>query len=92
MEDVSLSGAFVHTVFHPPLFSHVYVELDRVSAMRGGRQRISAYVVRRTADGIGLEWFEFAPEAIRDWVASAASATAKPWVSQASSCQTVTPA
>lgn len=61
MRDVSTSGAFIETVLLFPLFS-----LLEVTFMAGGSlQSVPAYVVRIDADGVGVEWGTFAPEAIR---------------------------
>jgi hypothetical protein len=57
LKDVSLSGAFVHTRLQVPPWTQIELELS-------GR-RIAAYVVRVAADGLGIEWSEFAPRAIR---------------------------
>jgi hypothetical protein len=59
--NVSISGAFLTTPLPVALFSVLEVSFIGV---RGGRRAstvIEAQVVRKTADGLGLEWCEFAP-------------------------------
>jgi len=71
LRDVSLSGAFVETNLSLPLLARVAVDaqFDR----RAGResQEIQACVIRQEADGLGLEWCEFAPQAVCEWVRGA---------------------
>jgi hypothetical protein len=57
LRDASLSGAFIHTRLQIPAWTHVELEV--------GGTRIGTYVVRVAADGIGVEWSEFAPLPIR---------------------------
>jgi len=59
--NVSISGAFLTTPLPVALFSVIEVSFISV---RGGRRAstvIEAQVVRKTAEGLGLEWCEFAP-------------------------------
>jgi hypothetical protein len=65
LENVSSSGAFVRTEGPRPPRGPVDVILQERGF--GGMQsvRLAAYVVRQTETGIGLEWSEFAPRAIR---------------------------
>jgi hypothetical protein len=55
MVNVSLSGAYVETAVDLPLFSPVAIE-----KLCGGGRGISlrACVVRKDADGVGIEWCE----------------------------------
>jgi hypothetical protein len=65
LENVSASGAFVRTVGRGPPRGPVEVMLVSV----GGRThsvRLPAYVVRETETGVGIEWCEFAPRAVRE--------------------------
>lgn len=64
MRDISVSGAFIATPLPPPVFSQVHVELMLTYENRQERYELPAYVVRHTADGIGIEWAELAPAAI----------------------------
>src|SRR5262249_18009979 len=58
LKDASLSGAFIHTRLLVAPWLQVELELLGI--------RIEAYVVRTAADGLGIEWTEFAPPVIRE--------------------------
>jgi hypothetical protein len=58
LRDVSSSGGFIHTVLQVPELCSV--RLDFVSGRAAQRCALAGQVVRRTQDGIGVEWFEFA--------------------------------
>ncbi len=62
--DLSVSGAFIATPLQVPLLSPVNVVFR--SRRYNGRLRESptyvAHVVRREANGFGIEWFDFATE------------------------------
>jgi hypothetical protein len=60
MENVSCSGAFLRCAV--PSAGVVRIRIDLRQGP--GAARLVAYIVRRTADGIGVEWGEFAPEAV----------------------------
>ena len=66
LENVSVSGAFVRTEGFKPPRGPVEVLLTEPISGRGHSVRLAAYVVRETATGVGLEWCEFAPRAIRE--------------------------
>ena len=57
LRDVSISGTFVETALRLPL-------LTRVEIDAGSQRRLSCWVVRRNAIGIGVEWCELAPRAV----------------------------
>ena len=66
ISNLSLSGVFVTMPIPPlPLWTRVAVYLDDAPRGRRTRQALFAYVVRRTEEGVGLEWCQFAPHAIR---------------------------
>jgi hypothetical protein len=66
LRDVSLTGAFIETSLPlPPL---TFLEID-ISIAPGGRRRMSGCVVRRTSDGVGVEWCEPSEEGL-DAIAS----------------------
>lgn len=72
LRNVSSSGAYIETRAAPALDSRVALELEcRLAGARDGRCRISAYVVRRDARGIGVEWCEFAPPPVLTLVTNA---------------------
>lgn len=59
--NASSSGAYVATSTPLPTMTRVQLALGWDSFQRTDRHRITAYVVRSDARGIGLEWQEFAP-------------------------------
>jgi hypothetical protein len=61
MRDVSMSGAFVETSLDLPLFAPVELAVLR---SHGWDIALSGHVVRRDADGVGIEWHEANPGAI----------------------------
>jgi len=67
--NLSLSGVFIAMPIPPlPLWTRVAVYLHAERPRRPRRhvpQPIFAYVVRRTEDGVGLEWCQFAPRSVR---------------------------
>ncbi len=67
--NVSISGAFVVAPLPVSLFSYVEVQF---TAMLNGKRTftcVEGQVVRKDATGFGVEWCEFAPEAVRALVA-----------------------
>jgi hypothetical protein len=62
LADVSISGGLVHTITVPPLLSSVKLEFLDGDEMG---TPIHGHVARRTAQSVGIEWFEFAPELVR---------------------------
>lgn len=66
LENVSSSGAFVRTEGRGPPRGPVEVILRSGDSRRRHSERVPAYVVRETASGVGIEWCEFAPRAVRE--------------------------
>jgi hypothetical protein len=68
ISNVSISGAFVVSPLPVSLFS--YVEIQFTGMVNGKRTTLTVegQVVRKEATGFGLEWCEFAPEAVRSLV------------------------
>jgi hypothetical protein len=66
LENVSASGAFVRTEGRGPPRGPVAVILRQEICDRMRPVRLVAYVVRETESGVGIEWCEFAPRAIRE--------------------------
>jgi PilZ domain len=63
--NVSISGAYVVSPLPVSLFSYVQLQFN---AMRHGKRTTAALegqIVRKDASGFGIEWSEFAPEAVR---------------------------
>jgi PilZ domain len=77
MVDISLSGAFLRTSLQIQPMMPVQVLLKtragRRRAASGQARLLEARVVRVDESGIGVEWFDFAPEAIFALVSSAHS-------------------
>jgi hypothetical protein len=69
MTDISLSGAFVQARIHPPNLAPVYVTLADSRRPPSGGAVVKAQVVRNSAEGFGIEWWQFAPAAIMKRVA-----------------------
>lgn len=65
MRDASASGAFLCTAAQLPLLTGVRVEFGAAVTL-GQARGVDAQVVRRAADGFGLEWTELAPKAVVD--------------------------
>jgi PilZ domain len=63
--NVSISGAFIVTPLPATLFS--YVQVQFTTMIEGARKStaVEGQVVRKDATGFGIEWCEFAPEAVR---------------------------
>jgi hypothetical protein len=67
MRDASVSGGFVTTAVPLPTMSVVkLVPMTTRCRPRGG---VEAFVVRRTAEGAGLEWCDLAPMSIVELLA-----------------------
>ncbi len=66
LENVSASGAFVRMVERGPPRGPVVVSLRWQGSGRTRPVRLAAYVVRETEGGVGIEWCEFAPRAVRE--------------------------
>lgn len=64
-ENVSISGAFIRTAHPMPLWTRLEVEFAQPGELAGKPERITAHLTRRTADGVGIEWYELAPHAVR---------------------------
>jgi len=69
----SLSGAYIQTSVTLAPGTPVGVELGQGIARHEEPCCVRAYVVRRDAYGIGVEWCEFAPEPIQTLLTDAAS-------------------
>jgi hypothetical protein len=62
---VSISGALIKTPLPAPLFSTVVVCFGSQGERVRIPQSIAGQVVRRTAEGVALEWCELAPDVAR---------------------------
>ena len=60
LKDLSVSGAFVETSLPLAAMSLVQIRVLRSARRRVSPATASGFVVRKTHDGIGLEWTELA--------------------------------
>ena len=67
--NLSLSGACIALPFHVRPLARVHVAL--ANRFNHATPVISAYVCRKVKDGIGVEWCEFAPQAVLELLRSA---------------------
>jgi hypothetical protein len=64
IQNLSLSGAFLGILLMEEIPPTVCVRFEPTIAVPRLSHLIFAHVVRRTRDGIGLEWAEFAPQIV----------------------------
>ena len=62
--DVSLSGARIRAGLIPRRQALIELSLELPTA-DGSDGRLTAHVIRRSGDELGIEWAEFAPQVIR---------------------------
>jgi hypothetical protein len=74
--DVSMSGAFVSTSLSIALLSSITIEVLSVTASARRFKPIEAQVIRRTDNGLGIEWKEPTPSALSQLVDGAQLAPA----------------
>jgi hypothetical protein len=63
--NISLSGAFVVSPLPVSLFSYVQVQFTPMLNGKRTATAVEGQVVRKEGMGIGIEWCEFAPAAVR---------------------------
>jgi PilZ domain len=63
--NVSISGAFIVSPLPVSVFSYVEVQFTAMVNGKRARMTVESQVVRKQATGFGVEWCEFAPEAVR---------------------------
>lgn len=64
MSDASVSGAFISTALDLRLWAAVIVIFEDPARHGRNSYRAEACVVRKTADGVGIEWNELSPPGI----------------------------
>jgi hypothetical protein len=69
MQNLSLSGALVSADLDFGLHALVKVTINTPLLARW-TPAISAYVCRKTEEGVGVEWCEFAPSVVKDLLRS----------------------
>lgn len=84
LRNASLSGGYVEGVPPLPLLACVHVELEWGARQRQETGRVRAHVVRSDSGGLGVEWAEFAPAAIRTLMAACDKRIVRPAASAAS--------
>ncbi len=65
LRDLSLTGTFVRTSLIAPVMSTVRVVPHHLSPAELRPRELFAYVVRIGTGGLGLEWWDIAPESLR---------------------------
>jgi hypothetical protein len=66
--DLSVSGALIETDSDARMLTRVQVTLLLPAYPRHEAPTLEAYVARKHGHGIGVEWCEFAPRAIREFL------------------------
>jgi len=61
LQNLSVSGAFVHTRVSAPIGARLELEFPLTHRSGHHLPSASAYVARRTTEGIGIEWCDLAP-------------------------------
>jgi hypothetical protein len=69
MKNLSLSGALVKADVNVGLHALIQVSLNIPSPSQRA-VAITAYISRKTTDGLGVEWCEFAPSVVKDLLRS----------------------
>jgi PilZ domain len=69
MKNLSLSGALMNADVELGLHALIQVSINVPSPSRRPAN-ISAYVSRKTKEGVGVEWCEFAPTVVKDLLRS----------------------
>ncbi len=76
--NISASGAFIQTNIPIPVLTCIQVEIQMPTDGARGSLRLPASVVRRTREGVGVEWCEAESFVIADVVASYGKSTPTP--------------
>jgi len=63
LRNISASGGFLVTTL--PIQPPAHISLRLVDGEGHFPSRIEGHVVRRTSEGLGIEWSEYAPELVR---------------------------
>jgi hypothetical protein len=69
MRNLSLSGALVKTNMDWGLHALIQVNIDMPSPSHRAAA-MTAYITRKTQEGVGVEWCEFAPSVVKDLLRS----------------------
>jgi hypothetical protein len=71
LTNVSLSGAFIKTKVDVRVLSRLHVVLELPRRAKQDAVVLTAYVARKSDEGIGVEWCEFAPKAVGELIRAA---------------------
>ncbi|MDP9012048.1 MAG: PilZ domain-containing protein [Pseudomonadota bacterium] len=69
VEDLSLSGALMKADADLRLHSLIEVTIKLPPPSQGAAV-VAAHVSRKLEEGVGVEWCQFAPSAVKDWLRS----------------------
>jgi hypothetical protein len=69
LKDLSLSGALVKADIDFGLHALIQVSINRPPPSQRA-PALQAYISRKTHDGVGIEWCEFAPTIVKDLLRS----------------------
>src|ERR1700691_5525056 len=72
LTDLSMSGGSIKIASDLRILSRVQVALVLPARFSHATPVVSAYVARRHRDGVGVEWCDFAPQAVVDLLRSPA--------------------
>jgi hypothetical protein len=73
LTNISLSGALITTAFAPRVLSRIQASWSSSPRPAHYFPAVAAYIVRKSEDGIAVEWCEFAPTAVAQIMLAAAS-------------------
>ncbi|HEX4151421.1 MAG TPA: PilZ domain-containing protein [Steroidobacteraceae bacterium] len=71
--DLSMSGANIEVALDLRVLSRIQVAIILPSRFSHPTPVIAAYVARRHREGVGVEWCDFAPQAVADLLRSSAA-------------------
>jgi hypothetical protein len=71
LTDLSVSGAKIQISADLRPLTRIQVAIALPSRLSQPTPVVSGYVTRRFADGVGIEWSEFAPDAVRELLKAA---------------------
>ncbi len=71
LTNVSLSGGFIKTQFAMRVLSRLHVVMEVPRRPKSDAVTIMAYVARKSEEGIGVEWCDFAPNAVAELIRTA---------------------
>jgi hypothetical protein len=78
LTNVSLSGGFIALTRDVRVLSRVQIVLPGPQHRPQEAVSVAAYVARKSADGIGVEWCEFAPAAVVELIRESTAAAPAP--------------